>query len=423
MHAKAEHGREGTGIELILPTPPNPPHCAHGPALLFERFSQGEEEQTKFFACSASRSRKECPLYVLSDKPWSAEKLEQRVEIFEVERKKRKWYIANSARSEHVQSIRTSSNLQFCKSCSHFILPPDEPAMHTDQCSLVWTNYKSVTNPSALLNPLTANAGNAQYLFDPDTTKFIGSILASKKYTHALCVGTPRIHEILVNGKKPKSMLLDLDDRHTQFYPPTVFQHYNMAANHFFEQDGKSYLKKFLKSAKTLAIIVDPPFGALARVIGNSLDQIKAMVKEISPEISVVVYWIFPYFLSKHIAEVNPTLKMSHYVIEYDNHPVFKKNNSTKSPVRIFTDQDLAELTLPADQYRRCGKCVADVPKEVTHCVKCGGCPPMNRATRHCAKCERCVREQFTHCELCVGCRPRVHHCKTPSVCHRLVVQ
>ena len=38
-------------------------------------------------------------------------------------------------------------------------------------------------------------------------------------------------------------MLLDLDDRFTQFYAPTHFQHYNMAVNHFFEESGQSYLE------------------------------------------------------------------------------------------------------------------------------------------------------------------------------------
>ena len=38
-------------------------------------------------------------------------------------------------------------------------------------------------------------------------------------------------------------MLLDLDDRFTQFYAPTHYQHYNMAVNHFFEDSGQGYLE------------------------------------------------------------------------------------------------------------------------------------------------------------------------------------
>jgi hypothetical protein len=32
------------------------------------------------------------------------------------------------------------------------------------------------------------------------------------------------------------------------------------------------------------------------------------------------------------------------------------------------------------------------------------------------------VRDHYLHCDLCEGCRPSVHHCKSPSVCHRLVI-
>ena len=122
MHIKAEHGREGTGVEVILPTPPNPPNCIHGPALLFERFAQGDSEHKKFFACSAFRNRKDCSLYVLLDKPWSKSKLEERLAIFQEERKKRKWYVSNSERSARVQVIRTSDKMQFCQTCSSFVI-------------------------------------------------------------------------------------------------------------------------------------------------------------------------------------------------------------------------------------------------------------------------------------------------------------
>ena len=56
-------------------------------------------------------------------------------------------------------------------------------------------------------------------------------------------------------------------------------------------------------------------------------------------QVEVLTYWIFPYFLSKHVAEVAPHLKMCHFVVEYDNHPVFKKGNSTRSPVRLVGEE------------------------------------------------------------------------------------
>ena len=133
----------------------------------------------------------------------------------------------------------------------------------------------------------------------------------------------------------PKAMLLDLDDRFLQFYPPTSYQHYNLSSNYFFEEEeGPKYLKLFLKKCTKLLIVCDPPFGALARVIANNIATLKAQVQEMAPEAEILTYWIFPYFLTKHMAEVAPDLKMCHFIVEYDNHPVFKKGNSTRSPVR-----------------------------------------------------------------------------------------
>ena len=45
-------------------------------------------------------------------------------------------------------------------------------------------------------------------------------------------------------------MLLDLDDRFIQFYPPTVFQHYNIASNFFFEEEGEKYLRMFFEKVE-----------------------------------------------------------------------------------------------------------------------------------------------------------------------------
>ena len=41
------------------------PYCRHGPAKLFER--QTTKKTKRFYACSAARNRKDCPLYVLEE--------------------------------------------------------------------------------------------------------------------------------------------------------------------------------------------------------------------------------------------------------------------------------------------------------------------------------------------------------------------
>jgi len=418
LHAKAEHGRDGTGVEVVLPTPGDAPCCTHGPALLFERFTQSGEDGSgaKFFACSANRNRKECPLYVLQEKNWSDEKREERKRICNDQRTDKKWYVAPTERSKYVQDIRKADYQKFCQTCSTFIVAPDEPIQHP-QHKIVTAGLKQVKNPTTVLTSLTAKQGNAQYIFNTGTSKFISEMLSNRKYSHILCIGTPKIHEMFSQTKKIKSMLLDLDDRFTQFYAPTHFQHYNMAVNHFFEESGQSYLEMFLKDASSVAIVLDPPFGALARVIGesikNTISYIKG-VKSVEPDI----FWIFPHFLSKHIKESLPTLNMCHYMVEYENHPIFKEGKN-KSPVRIFTNVALEEIQLTGDDYKLCVKCKGYVPKVASHCTKCELCPTTGKAAIHCDDCSRCVAVAYKHCPLCEGCRPDPHNCTPPTTCHR----
>lgn len=420
MHIKAEHGQKGTGVEVILDSTKVRPHCNHGPALLFERFSQNKDDSLRFFACSAYRSRKECSLYVLEEKPWSETKLKDRISVYEKERVAVKWYIPLKKRSEHVQMIRAAKDQMFCKTCNCLIVESDENSLH-DEHTVVKAHYKSVTNPTTLLNALTSNQGNAQYIFAEKSSKFFLNLFVEGAYSHVLCVGTPRIHEIVsTQAKKISSMLLDLDDRFIQFYPPTAFQHYNLSVNYFFEKHGKKYFEKFVKNAKKVAIFIDPPFGAMAPVISDCLDKLKADIAAFCGDVSVTKYWIYPHFLSKHIHDVQPDLKMCHFPIEYNNHPVFKAGNSyTKSPVRVFTDRPLSEIVLAEEDFKLCKKCTAWVGKDTVHCKKCRTCPQVNRATRHCDQCTRCVAVAYVHCSTCIGCRPDLHHCKPPSLCHR----
>lgn len=50
---------------MIIESVETHPVCEHGPALLFERLIDGKCQQ--FYACSAYRDQKECPLHILVD--------------------------------------------------------------------------------------------------------------------------------------------------------------------------------------------------------------------------------------------------------------------------------------------------------------------------------------------------------------------
>lgn len=57
--------RTADGLRVIIQSLDSHPACEHGPALLFERRTGSKHQQ--FYACSAYRDQKECPLYVLVD--------------------------------------------------------------------------------------------------------------------------------------------------------------------------------------------------------------------------------------------------------------------------------------------------------------------------------------------------------------------
>lgn len=50
---------ESSSVRVILDDSIKKPRCKHGPTLLFESIN----EPVKFFACSACRSREDCPFY------------------------------------------------------------------------------------------------------------------------------------------------------------------------------------------------------------------------------------------------------------------------------------------------------------------------------------------------------------------------
>merc|ERR1719357_1913406 len=97
-----------------------------------------------------------------------------------------------------------------------------------------------------LLRPLENKKSNAQYLFTDRSSHFLLDTLASLGYRKGLCVGTPRLQELIklrnVEQKHEpmKSLLLDIDFRYAQFYSQDEFCHYNMFNHHFFNGEASS---------------------------------------------------------------------------------------------------------------------------------------------------------------------------------------
>nr|XP_036850675.1 rRNA N6-adenosine-methyltransferase ZCCHC4 isoform X2 [Manis javanica] len=243
MEAEVLAGRQGSsGVEVVLPSEPTTPAplCPHGPTLLFVKVSQGKEETRRFYACSACRDRKDCNFF-----QWEDEKLsEARLAAREAHNQRCQPPLSRMQCVERYLKLieLPLSQRRFCQRCQQLLLPDDWEKHHEHQV-VGDISITQLKRPSQLLYPLENKKTNAQYLFADRSCQFLVDLLSNLGFRRVLCVGTPRLHELIrlkASGDKMsniKSLLLDIDFRYSQFYMEDSFCHYNMFNHHFF--DGK----------------------------------------------------------------------------------------------------------------------------------------------------------------------------------------
>jgi hypothetical protein len=104
------------------------------------------------------------------------------------------------------------------------------------------------------------------------------------------------------------------------FYPPSLYQRYNMFNGYFYEEKeeevdgrreegGEGVCCRFLDSG-VVALVIDPPFGGLAEVLARQIQCLWAMAGK---ELSTVL--VFPYFMETHVASALPSLTMCDYQV------------------------------------------------------------------------------------------------------------
>ncbi|XP_048732023.2 general transcription and DNA repair factor IIH helicase subunit XPD-like [Ostrea edulis] len=402
------------------------PHCAHGPALMFVRYS-GSDGGRKFFACSAFRDRKSCTFFQWSDEKVSVEKKEIRKTILKSEAP----LFTHKQYRKRFSSFKKlpQSERHLCRTCGLFLLP-DEKDNHSRQGHDILSNISKamLKVPSRLFLPLDNNKTYAQYLFSEKTVKFVLEQLENLNKTHVMCLGAPRIHEAIMNKRDGvlKSFLLDLDLRYMQLYGPKHYSRYNMFNHHFFDgEKSVDSLTSFLNSCSCdqVAMVFDPPFGGMVEALTVSIRKLSDLWKEASQADSCLpILWFFPYFMEKRIIDAFENFHMLDYKVDYDNHQLFRGDvKKYGSPVRIFTNIPPRLITLPAEEgYWFCEVCKRYSAKENLHCDVCDTCPSKDgRTYRHCFQCDRCVKPNKEHCDTCQSCQLKDHTCgKTCGGCH-----
>ncbi|KAH7723509.1 Protein F33A8.4 [Aphelenchoides avenae] len=318
--------------ELVPPlTPPNCPHGALGPCLLFE-----DPVGNRWFSCAVYRS-KECPfrVRVSSDRTLDA--------FDEVEPEK--FDYRYNKLSESFQNITASgSSPYWCSRCFDYVQVPHRDPVEGPLCE--------PKPPFDLVQAIQDDKGHAQYWFSTDTLRVLHAAIRKQQVDAVLCIGAPTFAEFL-RRKAPetKVFVLDYDHRFTWFYETSQFAHYSLLSNHFYEEAGRERLLTFLRSCKSLAVVCDPP--DINRTFGTIL--------------------ALPIFVGKHVLK-DPAHSMIDFKVTYTNHKTYGK--ADKSIVRIFTDFPANSFELPTHLgYRFCTICDRYVAAENKHCNACGVCP------------------------------------------------
>ncbi|XP_043265568.1 rRNA N6-adenosine-methyltransferase ZCCHC4 [Colletes gigas] len=424
-------------MECFWSDPSEHPQCPHGPTLLFGTYENGKLE--KFYVCAACREKKLCKFRLKE-----GEKLtKQQTAKWEQERKQ----FANRYhhRMLYVQFNKMMSlppeKRCYCQTCE-VLLHLDDKDKHKDHSIKENVTDYRMKHPTEILKPLENSRQEAQYFFSKKSTEEITNILVKLGAKQVICIGTPKIHEHILDKHEEKmsSLLLDLDGRFHNFFGPLSYCWYNVLNNYFFNKNAIYVFKDFLtqNGGKDTYLICDPPFGSRMEPMSWTMKRISDLHKKwnnIEDENDCLkIMFVFPYFMESIIKQKsNPPgisgglkdLKMTDYKVSYDNHSLFvvePKANKLPSPIRIFTNVPLHLVDLSdVNGYKYCKKCKKWVSPENKHCKKCKECTSKNGLTyKHCNVCKRCVKPNWEHCKTCKRCATRKHECgRKPKVSGR----
>lgn len=424
-----------------------PPKCDHGPTLLFKPFSMNKKNKRRrqqhvghsilpsepYFACSLSRDQKACP-FRMTLAEWKGQ--QQNGEGCLKQGKDQE------SQQTYSYLLDDHDKFGFCVDCGCVLVKDKEaPRMHQSQNHQSCVNridniaHKKLSYPSHLLKPISIDGDRAQYFFSDYLVRFlVDEVILPSGFKRVVCLGCPTVHEQILNTTigECRSLLLDIDDRFRQFYPPTQYIRFNMFNACFLDQkpeSDKAAIDKFMgdekNKAKTL-VIMDPPFGGLIEPLAstiNTLEQIMFPNEEQSSS-TLSLMLIYPYFnehwIRQHFARYG--MSLTDLIVTYNNHNHLKESSIFCSPARLFTNLPGSSLplvslntTLKRQIYRWCSKedCNRAVFANNRHCDKCGQCTARDAkcSTVHCDDCKRCVKSSWAHCSKCGRCHLRNGKC------------
>lgn len=107
----------------------------------------------------------------------------------------------------------------YCHNCEKLIFNSEKDEHMDHEVTENLSDYQ-MRHPTELLKPLENAKKEAQYLFSKKSTEDIINMLLKLKAKQILCIGTPRIHEYIIehHADKISSLLLDFDGRFVSIF-------------------------------------------------------------------------------------------------------------------------------------------------------------------------------------------------------------
>lgn len=107
----------------------------------------------------------------------------------------------------------------YCHNCEKLIFNSEKDEHMNHEITENLTDYQ-MSHPTELLKPLENAKKEAQYLFSRKSTADIINMLLKLGAKQILCIGTPRIHEYIIEHHKDEmsSLLLDFDGRFVSIF-------------------------------------------------------------------------------------------------------------------------------------------------------------------------------------------------------------
>ncbi|KAK6036915.1 hypothetical protein COOONC_25580 [Cooperia oncophora] len=248
-----------------------------GPCLLFGEREKGQIK-SRFFACAVHRSdTSACPFKAIVDDDFNIVREEAGPSNCRNDEttKCKSEGVRYGCIPKKLKAIPKSSVLVFCHECIDVF-----ETKH--KCPSEVVSRAQLRCPSRLLAAKESQSGEAQFFFSNESIEVLQGAVERSGVDGVLCLGTPRLFEVLRKKKDSNRhlFLLDYDERYARFFPARQFAQYSMLVDHFFDKKASKKLDAFFAECSQVLLICDPPFGVFLEPLMQTVESLQQRYKK-----------------------------------------------------------------------------------------------------------------------------------------------